>query len=69
MPEALKWLNYENLLVITHLFNYLWDTETFPKIGQASRVTLLHKGNSTDNILNFRTIALTCNLVKVFCSV
>ena len=69
LPEALKWLSFPNILFLHKLFNSWWLSDTFPQLAQVAKVKLLHKKNSKHEILNHRTIAMSCNVGKVYCRV
>lgn len=67
--EMLKSGHVPLLPVLHKLFNLIFTTESFPNIWRYNTLTPLHKKGDVNIPGNYRGIALTSNLCKLFCSV
>ena len=48
------------------MFQEWLDNKIVPKLAQCSKISLLHKKGSKDNIENYRTLSVCCNIAKLF---
>ncbi len=63
---ALKNSTGTALMAMTKLFNDWFQTADYPLQGQQAEVTLLHKKGNRNDINNYRTLSVNCNLCKVY---
>ena len=69
LNEMLKFSNKELLRLYKELFNKIFISGKFPTKWNKSLTRLIHKGCSALNPSNYRGIALTSNLCKLFTSI
>jgi uncharacterized protein YpiB (UPF0302 family) len=55
--------------ILCKLFNFIFSHQQFPNIWRYNTLTPLHKSGDAKNPSNYRGIALTSNLCKLFCGV
>ena len=67
--EMLKVGTYPLAQVLTNLFNVILVNGIFPTSWRLSTLTVLHKKGDKTNPKNYRGIAVSSNLCKLFCSV
>ena len=65
--EILKSLTHENIDLLTKLFNHCFDSGIYP--WNKSVITTLHKKGSKSNPDNYRAIAVSSNIGKLFSTI
>ena len=69
ITELFKWLNGDNIDVLTELFNECWVNETVPEIFTEATIASLFKKGDTENLANYRPIALLNTVYKIYVAI
>ena len=67
VPEALKCLNSEVRANLWYMFHNWFEKKEVPLVAKhSSDICLLHKGGRKDDVENYRTLSVQCNIGKLY---
>ncbi len=66
--ELFKWLDDGNQKTLCDLYNLCWQAKRIPDTFKQAEITCLYKKGSTENLGNYRPIALLNTTYKIFVS-
>ena len=66
LPEAIRGLSEKVQATIWQMLQSWFEKKEVPNTVQSSKICLLHKSGRKDNVKNYRTLSVQCNLGKIF---